>query len=92
MEIPYPRFDIVTKTSEFNMRLPPTTIAISHSPARRLWHAMCRAVRAVEQAVSMETLGPRRSKKCDMRLASMARALPVTLYRGKDLGSRCKES
>src|SRR5579875_2885507 len=42
-------------------RLTPAARARSHSRERRLWQARCRATSEEEQAVSMATLGPRRS-------------------------------
>ncbi len=43
--------------------LTPPAIARSHSPSRRFWQAWCTATSEEEQAVSTETLGPRRSSR-----------------------------
>ena len=38
-------------------------MAVSQSPVRRLWQAKCNATNDEEQAVSMVTEGPRKSRK-----------------------------
>ena len=49
------------------MALAPPARAMSHSPARRLWQARWTAISDDEQAVSSDTLGPLKSKKCESR-------------------------
>ncbi|MCZ0971654.1 hypothetical protein O1L55_09705 [Streptomyces albulus] len=50
-------------------RLTPPTTAASISPVRSPWTAMPMATSADEQAVSTTTLGPRKSKNCEMLAA-----------------------
>src|SRR5438093_1183300 len=59
------------------MRLTPPARARSDSPHRRLWQARWAAASEDEQAVSIERLGPRKSKRYEMRLAAMLSAPPV---------------
>ena len=63
-------------------------MAMLDSPARRLWHAKCIAVRLEEHAVSTVRLGPRKSKAYDIRLDIRASAHPVALNIGSVSGSR----
>lgn len=50
---------------------------VDASPDRRDWHAMWNATRLLEQAVSMWTLGPLRSKYQLTRFATSEDAVPV---------------
>lgn len=58
------------------------------SPALRLWHARCMAVRLEEHAVSIVKLGPRKSNAYDIRLDIKESAHPVALNIGRVSGSR----
>ena len=55
----------------------PPARAASPRPAQMCSHAAWTAVSADEHAVSIATLGPRRFKQYEMRLAAMLCALPV---------------
>ncbi len=46
----------------------------------KLMHASCAATRLLEQAVSIVTLGPRKSKNQDTLLLSMLATVPVAAY------------
>ena len=59
------------------MTVTPPARAASPRPVQMCSHAMCTAVSAEEQAVSIATLGPRRFRQYEMRLAAMLCALPV---------------
>jgi len=59
------------------MRLTPPTRATSDSPRSKLWQARWAATREEEQALSTAMLGPRKSKRYEMRFAAMLRAPPV---------------
>lgn len=63
-------------------------MAMLDSPARRLWHARCIAVKLEEHALSTVKLGPRKSKAYDIRLDIRESAHPVALNAGKVSGSR----
>ena len=56
------------------------TIAMSHSPRRRLCTARCAALSADEQAVSTVRHGPRRSSRCAIRPAAAESELPSPKY------------
>ena len=68
-------------TAGDSSRFTPAASASSESPARRLWHARWMATSDDEQAVSIVTDGPRRSRKYDTRLAMMLSAPPVAVPR-----------
>ena len=59
------------------MTVTPPAMAMRQRPARICSQAMWTAVRADEQAVSIDMLGPRRFRQYEMRLAAMLWALPV---------------
>jgi hypothetical protein len=46
----------------------------------KLIHASCAATRLLEQAVSIVTLGPRKSKNQETLLLSMLATVPVAAY------------
>jgi hypothetical protein len=73
----YPRLDSRMKISGLSITFAPPTRDIVDSPALRLWHARCNAVRPEEHPVSTVKLGPRRSNQCEMRLESMLEPFPV---------------
>ena len=62
------------------MTLTPPASAMLHSPDHSARQAASMATRAEEQAVSMARLGPRRSKRCEIRLAAMLSAPPVPVW------------
>jgi hypothetical protein len=55
---------------------------ISLSPVRILWQAWWTATIPEEHPVSIETLGPCKSKKCDILLESIA--VPVPAKKDRD--------
>lgn len=55
----------------------PPASASSHSPFQMLCAARCTATSDPEHAVSTVTLGPRKSKACEIRLASIVIIMPV---------------
>lgn len=67
------------KSSSVKLIWQPPEIAMLASPAFRLWHARCIAVRLEEHAVSAVRLGPRKSKVYDIRLDIRESAHPVAL-------------
>ena len=71
------------------LRCAPPTIACLISPVRRLWQAVCKAasLEAEEQAVSIVTLGPWRSKKYEIRFANSDSAHPMKCSLGVVIGS-----
>ena len=70
----FARLRVITGVS---IRLTPPASAMSHSPWRMLRQAWCTDTSDDEHAVSSATLGPRRSKKYEMRLAAMLPVVPV---------------
>ena len=74
-----PTFDSATIRSGVTMSDTPPASAMSLSPERRLWQARWTPTSDDEQAVSIETLGPRRSRKYDSRLASTLCNVPVSV-------------
>lgn len=84
--------DMARNMSGLNITLAPPTIDMSDSPVRRLWHPWCNAVSVVEQPVSTDMLGPRRSKKCERRFDAMAAPVPMRRNRGRESGSLTKLS
>lgn len=62
------------------MAFTPPTIATSISPLRRACTPWWAATSELEHAVSMDSDGPRKSKKYDTRLAMMELAVPVMAY------------
>jgi hypothetical protein len=50
------------------------------SRRRRLWQARCTATRDELHAVSMATLGPRKSKQCEMRFDTIVIIVPVAVW------------
>src|SRR5690606_38188985 len=65
----------------------PPAIVRSHSPRRRLWQARWMATSEDEQAVSMETLGPRKSSRYDRRFANTLWTVPVSVRASIESGS-----
>ncbi|GAA2477708.1 hypothetical protein GCM10010276_12500 [Streptomyces longisporus] len=64
-----PRGEAITVT--------PPTSASEHSPERTAWAAMCRATSEEEHAVSMDTAGPCRPSRYEMRPDITLAAPPV---------------
>jgi hypothetical protein len=63
-------------TSGVRIAFTPPARAASHSPCRSAVQARSSATSDEEQAVSTARLGPRRSNRCDSRLAVMLNAPP----------------
>src|SRR5687768_1146644 len=61
------------------IRFAPPAMASVDSPLHKLRHARFDATSDDEQAVSIDMLGPRKSKKCERRLAAMPLEWPVTV-------------
>lgn len=59
-------------------RVPPAS-ARSVSPRNRLWAARWTATSEELQAVSRETLGPRKSKQCEIRFDTIVIMVPVAV-------------
>ena len=68
------------KTWAWRSRFEPPASASSDSPSQRLRQARWIATSEDEQAVSIARLGPRKSKKCEIRLAAMLPEFPVTRW------------
>ena len=86
-----PTFDMDTIRSGVTISETPPASARAVSPARRLWQARWMATSDDEQAVSIERLGPRRSRKYDRRLASTLCKVPVKVRASIEARSRyCK--
>ncbi len=79
--------DMARNMSGLNIKFAPPTMAMFDSPVRRVWQPWCRAVSVVEQPVSTDMLGPRRSKKWESRLDAMAAPVPMRRNRGSASGS-----
>jgi hypothetical protein len=60
--------------------LTPPTSAARHVPSQMFWQAMAVATAADEHAVSMDTLGPVKSNRYEMRLAAMLSVEPLLVY------------
>lgn len=69
-----------TVAAGVRIRLTPPARATSDSPDRRLRTAWCTATSDDEQAVSIATDGPWKSKKYETRLAMIEVAVPVRAY------------
>jgi hypothetical protein len=67
----------VMVTSGVSMTFTPPTMVASHSPVSSAVQAASSATSDDEHAVSIARLGPRRSSRCDNRLATMLSAPPV---------------
>lgn len=80
------------KLSGFSIMLAAVTIDMLDSPVRRLWQPRCREVRLVEHPVSIVILAPRKSKKCEVLLDTMAEPFPVNIVLGIVSGSRVRLS
>ena len=74
--------------SGLKVTLAPPTIDMSDSLVLKAWQAWWKAVRVVEQPVSMVMLGPFRSKKWDILLEAIAAPMPMSRYLGRVSGSR----
>ncbi len=59
------------------MMFTPPARARSHSPFQMLCAARCTATSEPEHAVSIVMLGPRKSKACEIRFASIVIIIPV---------------
>jgi hypothetical protein len=79
--------DMARNMSGLNIKFAPPTMAMSDSPVRSVWHPWCNAVSVVEQPVSTDMLGPRRSKKWDSRFEAIAAPVPMRRNLGSESGS-----
>ena len=70
-----PDFVNATNSPGLSRTLTPPTIAASQSPAAIARTAWCSATSELEHAVSMASLGPGRSSRCDTRLARIEWAI-----------------
>ncbi len=73
-------------TSGVSITFTPPASATVQSPDHSARQAASSATSADEQAVSMATLGPRRSKRCEIRLAAMLSAPPVPVWTSMPVG------
>jgi hypothetical protein len=70
-------------------RFAPAATVTSDSPLRSDCTAWWTATKLEEHAVSIVMLGPCQSKKYDIRFEIMLREVPVAVYVGMELMSRC---
>jgi hypothetical protein len=75
-----------------SITLTPPASAMLLSRVRKLWHARWTATSEDEHAVSMATLGPRRSRRKDNLLGMKQCALPVSEYASTSSAPACPRS
>ena len=84
--------DMARNISGLNMTLAPPTMDMFDSPVFKLWHPWWSAVSVVEQPVSTDMLGPRKSKKWDSLFEAIAAPVPIRRNLGNASGSRTRLS
>ncbi|GAA2940339.1 hypothetical protein GCM10020227_03860 [Streptomyces flavovirens] len=66
----------------------PPASARSLSPRSSAWQARCTATREELHAVSIERLGPRKSKQCEMRFDTIVIMVPVAVCAASEVKPR----